>query len=601
MQYEFQMTGLRRAVSFRVQLPLLMMAACSPMTQRTAERLSAGGAFAPSVRTSAPRSVGNYRVFEATVINSRPYRNRFSDVELLVDYVAPSGRLRRFRGFFDGDGKGGGSRSNGNVWKMRFMPDEVGRWRYTWFWSDGSPGGQGRFESTEKNSGKGVIRPYRGNPHWFAYNGTNPVWLKSYYETGHGGIAQDFDWMTENVFRPLINHGYNHLQVNWLMSLCCFRQYYADGPAPSSLDLTLYQNGKASSTMNLGVWHLMERRMAWLNARDVGVHMFLGFDGGRNDGPQWGDLTPEEKDFYVKYAVARLGPFANLAGWNFVWEVEGNAKANELRLAELLMKYDIFEHLRTYEDEAPRSHNYDNPAYTFAAVENHRIAAPSKSMERYNYWRTAWTHYMAALVSYSGKPVFMSEGNALWRRYWHKRSGATQDDLRQSAWATVMAGASFTWNGHSSEDGLYAHGPNGLPFGDDNVFSLSERYVEILTQVMTNEVAFHRLAPQSDQLTAHDPFRVFALVEEGRQYLVFSMNGEPFSVFVDVGEYANNIWVDAKSGIRRPVSAVTGNGSLRISSTGTRIRSEWPRPVSFVPPTRSSDWVLILRKTKPQP
>lgn len=545
---------------------------------------------------AAAESVGNYRVFETEVLNNGNYDNKFTDVELLVDYTAPSGRKIGFRGFFDGDGEGGGDKSTGNVWKMRFMPDEVGTWKYSWRWSDGTRGGKGSFESTAENAGKGIIKAYAKNPHWFAYNGTEPVWLKSYYETGHGSIAQDFGWLTENVYQPLIDHGYNHLQVNWLMSLCCFEQYYRDGPAPSTLDLALYENGKASSTMNLNVWKLMERSMAWLNDRDIGVHMFLGFDGSQNDGPRWEDLGEREKDFYVKYSVARLAPFANLAGWNFVWEVEGNRESHELGLARLLAKYDVFDHLRTYEDEMPRQHHYDEDVYTFAAVENHRIVTPNKDFERYNYWRTAWTHYMASLLGYAGKPVYMSEGNALWRRYWQERTGATQDDLRRAAWATTMAGASFNWNGHSSEYDLRAHGPTGFPFDRQNEYRESERYVEIIARVMNDEVEFYKLTPQSNQLTAHDPFRVFALVEEGRQYVVFSIAGEPFSLFLGEGEYASNVWIDTRTGRQQPAPRVTGHGALEIVSRGGGNRDEWPSPVSFAPPSTDTDWVLVVRR-----
>lgn len=576
------------------------------MTQTWQSRLGVAAVamaiLALDARTAAStESVGNYRVFETEVINTRDYGNKFTDVELLVDYTAPSGRNIGFRGFFDGDGKGGGDKSTGNVWKMRFMPDEVGTWKYTWRWSDGTVGGTGSFESTADNAGKGIIKAYAENPHWFAYNGTEPVWLKSYYETGHGGIAQDFDWMTENVFQPLIDHGYNHLQVNWLMSLCCYQQYYRDGPEPSTLNLDLYENGKVSSTMNLNVWKLMERRMAWLNDRDIGVHMFLGFDGSRNNGPRWEDLSERGKEFYVKYSVARLAPFANLAGWNFVWEVEGNRETHELGLARLLAKYDVFDHLRTYEDEMPREHHYDKDVYTFAAVENHKIVAPDKDLERYNYWRTPWTHYMASLLGYVGKPVYMSEGNALWRRYWQERTGATQDELRQAAWATTMAGASFNWNGHSSEYDLYAHGQTGLPFDRQNEYRKSERYVEIIARVMNDEVEFHKLTPQSDQLTGHDPFRVFALAEEDRQYVVFSMYGEPFSLFLGEGEYANNVWIDTKTGQQRAVKKVTGHGALEVVSGGGGNRETRPPSVDFVPPGIDTDWVLVLRRHDVEP
>jgi hypothetical protein len=136
----------------------------------------------------------------------------------------------------------------------------------------------------------------------------------------------------------------------------------------------------------------------------------------------------------------------------------------------------------------------------------------------------------------------------------------------------------------------------GLPFDRQNEYRESERHVEIIARVMNDEVEFHKLTPQSDQLTAHDPFRVFALAEEGRQYVVFSMEGEPFSLFLGEGEYANNVWIDAKTGKQQPAQRVTGHGALEIVSGGGGNREEWPRSVSFVPPSTDTDWVLVIRR-----
>lgn len=51
----------------------------------------------------------------------------FLDYRLEVTFTAPSGKWVQVPGFFDGDGQGNGT---GNVWRVRFMPDEPGRWRY---------------------------------------------------------------------------------------------------------------------------------------------------------------------------------------------------------------------------------------------------------------------------------------------------------------------------------------------------------------------------------------------------------------------------------------------------------------------------------------
>jgi hypothetical protein len=531
--------------------------------------------------SAATESVGRYRLFEAAVKNDRDYTNKFAGVELLVQYQAPSGRRVDFRGFFDGDGKGGGNTNSGNVWRLRFMPDELGTWQYVYRWSDGAPGGRGSFECVAAGAGKGVLRPYAKNPRWFAYNGTQPVWLKSYYETGHGSIGQDFDWIVSHVYSNFVAHGYNHLQVNWLLSLCCFEQFYRDGPAPETKDLALYKEGRPSSTMNLDVWRRMERHLGWLNDHDINVHMFLGVDGGQNDGPAWGRLSAGEKDFYVRYMVARLAPYANLAGWNFVWEVEGSRETNELGFARLVAQYDVFNHLRTYEDEFPRENHYDLPEYTFAAVENHQVAAPTKDLERH-LWRDPWTHHMACLLAYRGKPVYMSEGNALWRRFWMERVGGTQDDLRRAAWACATAGASFNWNGHEGEEQLYAGGFTGLPFNNDkNPFTNSARYVDIVAEVMNHEVEFYRMQPHDELLVGQQALRVYALAEPGRQYLVFAPDGEPFALKLDEGEYRDNTWIDTRTGKKTPAPVVAGKGDKH--------------PLAFSPPDKATDWVLILR------
>jgi hypothetical protein len=54
--------------------------------------------------------------------------NPFLDYRLQVKFTGPSGKQYDVPGFFDGDGLGGAA---GNVWRVRFTPDEAGEWAYT--------------------------------------------------------------------------------------------------------------------------------------------------------------------------------------------------------------------------------------------------------------------------------------------------------------------------------------------------------------------------------------------------------------------------------------------------------------------------------------
>ncbi len=522
--------------------------------------------------------VSIYRIFEKSIDNSKNYPNKFTDIELRCSYTAPSGKKWNFFGFFDGDGKGGGNKSSGNVWKLRFMPDEPGLWRYQWTWSDGSTGGQGEFSCVSDGAGKGILRAYAQNPRWLAYNGTEPVFIKAYYESGTGSLSQPFDWVVNNVYQVLIDNGYNYLQVNWLLPLCRSSVVYTDGPAQSVTDLELYESGKASSTMKLNVWKLLETHVDWLNERNVAIHPFMGFSGGKNGGLDWAVLSDKEKDFFVRYVIARLAPFANIACWNYVWEVDGNDEKGELALMRLIQKYDVFNHLRTYQDEMPVNNEFKRPEYTYASVENHLDEAKKDR----DQWKEGWTHHDACLVNTAGKPVIMVEGNALWVRYWKTVNdiGATPDNLRQAAWGCITAGASFIWSGHW-EPPLVATGPKGLPFTDNsNAYRPSARQLDVLSKVMTEEVIFHRMTPNDALLSSHDKQKVWCLAEPGNQYLVFSTGGKSFSLNLQSGSYTENKWIDTKTG------TMISYGTIEVPNQQNR---------AFSPPSSSTDWVLLLR------
>ncbi len=115
-------------------------------------------------------SVGRWGRFEASMQNTRKYRNPYGDVTLKVTYKSPNGNQIKFWGFYDG----------GQTWKIRFMPEEVGTWKYNAVFSDGSDGISGVFECVRSDV-PGMISVDETNPIWFGYKGGKHVLIRSFH------------------------------------------------------------------------------------------------------------------------------------------------------------------------------------------------------------------------------------------------------------------------------------------------------------------------------------------------------------------------------------------------------------------------------------
>ena len=113
--------------------------------------------------------------FEAQLANDKKYTNPFKDVQLNATFTSPSGKPVDFFGYYDGDGRGG---QIANVWKLRFMPGEMGTWSYTCRFSDGAPGKGGEFTCVDRGSKPG---PLRGDGRWLKFAGGERFYPRSYY------------------------------------------------------------------------------------------------------------------------------------------------------------------------------------------------------------------------------------------------------------------------------------------------------------------------------------------------------------------------------------------------------------------------------------
>ena len=107
--------------------------------------------------TAAPIALGQQPVWFPTTLDfAGPAASEtdvaphvFLDYRLIVTFLRPDGTSVSVPGFFDGDGEGGG---DGNVWRVRFAPDQPG----TWTWSASFRSGANVAISLDPDAGAGT-------------------------------------------------------------------------------------------------------------------------------------------------------------------------------------------------------------------------------------------------------------------------------------------------------------------------------------------------------------------------------------------------------------------------------------------------------------
>jgi len=98
--------------------------------------------------------------------------NPFLDYRFEVTFTSPAGKSYKVPGFFDGDGTGKGS---GNIWKIRFAPDQGGSWNYLISFKQGTEisveKGTGTKTSYDGISGTFSVAPRNSNAPGFLKHG----------------------------------------------------------------------------------------------------------------------------------------------------------------------------------------------------------------------------------------------------------------------------------------------------------------------------------------------------------------------------------------------------------------------------------------------
>jgi len=480
------------------------------------------------------REVPLWGRFETQIINERGYSNPFRDVVLNAVFTSPTGRSVKFSGYYDGDGSGG---QNGNVWKLRFMPDELGTWSYRCSFSDGMPGKSGVFTCVADGGRPGPLRADRRclkfvngkrlypRGYYFseAFTATSPHWQKG-IETSFGG-THNYNLCCTTFWqgRLLENKGWNALPYNG------FYPIY----------------GRDYTRLDVAAWRHVDEVLQRLESREVIWYNFDGFvpNVGANMGSQ--RVAFEAQKAYVRNVVARLAPY-----WNIVWNIafewhEFMSPAEVKRLADYVRSLDPWNHLIGVHDQGPYSSgtqmasnlHVDFATLQYSAGTCGDALTASKFVQKFaNDW-----------------PIYAQEV------CWEGLNKLTADQVRKGAWGVVLGGGILNYA--EQFDQVYG---NGKCFP----------YLEIVFDFIES-IPYYQMQPHNELVNS----ACICFAKLGERYVCYSQNGELIRLDLTsaAGEYEAE-WLNPRSGEKHSVDAVEGGAKC-----------------SFACPDKN-DWVLHLRR-----
>jgi len=267
-----------------------------------------------------------YDIWELTVTNSNSYTNpfNFSEIELRATITAPSGQEFSCFGFYDGNGTGG---QDGDIWKLRFMPDEAGAWNYTYSWHGTGTkptGGSGAFSVVDNDTYPGPLR-IGSDRAWFFETDRGQQfdfrgyslhhWLWNASRGGWDPMSSKKSQLVNAINTSVKNKGYNVLMLDGACDPKGFEN------ALESWWDEDHANWKRR--YDISTWKAYEYVFNHCKENKIYILPFCGMIHRVAFGNK--GLSIEDIKALGRYYVARFGAYYNLFGysptfeWRYIW------------------------------------------------------------------------------------------------------------------------------------------------------------------------------------------------------------------------------------------------------------------------------------------
>ncbi len=359
--------------------------------------------------------VGKWDLLELSLKNEKIYDNPFQDVLLIGEFThIPSKSEQKLYGFYDG----------GTVWKIRFMPDREGEWRYKIYFSDASKKPlEGNFICIPSKI-KGPLKIYQKNKIWFSYADGTPFYMFA-FEAGEVDVLPELG-VLEETLDFLQKYGFNtivgpHCGLSETPGVGYRAPWVNTG---SGFDFSRY---------DLRFWRNMDKVIFALKKRNMFLIPFNIF-GGTNNVPR---MPEEEWENFIRYWTARWSGFYNVTFQPISeWE-EGFKPEEVLQILSLIRKYDPWKRLISV-----HSRNYSRKALQIPSSQLYDYFTLQDKLTDRDYWKYGNT--MKEIREVAEKPILAQE--CIWEGNGYQgEAGLDIDNMRRGSWTILLSGAYLSY------------------------------------------------------------------------------------------------------------------------------------------------------------
>ena len=301
------------------------------------------------ISASAINKVEKWRIYEI-VLKGTTKTNPFTDVQLSAKF-SNGKNVKTVSGFYDGNG----------IYKIRFMPQETGKWSYiTTSNLKSLQNMKDKFDcipNSEYNHGPVVVKDTFN----FAYSDNKP-----YYPFGTTCYAwvHQTDSLANRTLKTLSNGYFNK------MRMCIFPKDYDwnknepilypfEGKPLTNWDYTRF---------NPAFFQNIEKRIAQLDSLGIEADLIVFHPYDR-----WGFQKMDRKtdDLYINYIIARFAAYKNV-WWSMANEYDFMKYKNMddwNHYIQLFAEKDIYNHLRSIHNGS-KMYDHTNPFITHVSIQN---------------------------------------------------------------------------------------------------------------------------------------------------------------------------------------------------------------------------------------